>query len=158
MSIIKNIGNLPPEFTRTERNKNSAKVQRTDNLQANTATQAENKQSKMADKVNLSESGKSLLQRESEIRYYSGEIEKVETLNAEDRQDIESKIDSGFYSSPEVTSFIAGKIATEAVAPQKSLNPARMQGVIENIRSNQYDSKDVLDVVAKKILQDINGI
>ncbi len=158
MSIIKNIGNLPPEFTRTERNKNSAKVQRPENMQSNTAAQPDNKQSKMADKVNLSDTGKNLLQRESEIRYYSEEVQKVETLNAEDRQDIESKIESGFYSSPEVTSFVAGRISTEVEPPQKSLTPARMQGVIENIRSNQYDSKDVLDVVAKKILQDINGI
>ena len=158
MSIIKNIGNLPPEFRRTERNDKQSEIRRSGESSAPAPVKNEQVPKHTTDQVNVSESARTLLQRDHEIERFSANMSAVETLSDDERKDIEAKIDSGFYSSPEVTSFVAGKIAAETELPQKSLSPTRMQEVIENIRSNQYSSEGVLDVVANKILKDLENL
>mgnify|MGYP006883067068 CR=1 FL=1 len=155
MSIIKNIGNLPPDFRRTERSDKQSEIRRSGETGVKVPAPADKAQPKATDQVNLSDSAKILLQRESEVRKYSAELPNVETISIEDRKDIEVKIDSGFYSSPEVTGVVAGKIAAEQQIPKQGLTPTRMQQVIEKIRSNEYDSEDVLNVVADQIIKDL---
>jgi molecular chaperone GrpE (heat shock protein) len=161
MVPIKNIGNLPPEFRRTERNQKQAQLDKAAEYEKNNQAVSDPRSSTTQDQVNLSESARTLLQRDAEIQRYAAEVPNVETLSADERQEIEAKISSGFYTSPEVSADIAGKIAqdskagTEEVSPDSKLDPTRFQEVIENIRQNQYDSNEVLDIISERILKDL---
>ncbi|MEA3287482.1 MAG: hypothetical protein U9Q77_08940 [Candidatus Marinimicrobia bacterium] len=156
MSPIKNIGNLPPEFRRSERNEKQSQVKKSSDLGARAPTAKTDQSQKISqDQVNVSDSARTLLQRDAEIQRFTGEMSTVETLSAEEQQVIEAKIESDFYSSPEVISTVAGKIADETTSAKLSLSPTRMQEVLENIRENQYASDAVIDVVADKIIKDL---
>lgn len=161
MTPIKNIGNLPPEFRRTERNEKQSSAKRSDDVKAQDPQQVDNKQQAPHDQVNVSDSARTMLQRDAEVERYRAELPSVETISPEEKQDIEAKIESGYYSSPEVISEIAGKIAQESVkaseveSTKRSLTPTRMQEVMENIRKNLYESNDVIDVIASKVLKDL---
>ncbi len=155
MSIIKNIGNLPPEFRRTERNDKQAQIKGSGDASTRAAAQSDKVTPNKTDQVNLSDSAKILLQRETEVNRFSSEMHKVETLAPEERAEIEEKIESGFYSSPEVTSTVAGKIANETQPAKPGLTPTRIQEVMERIQSNDYDSEKVINIVADQILKDL---
>ncbi|MCF6239057.1 MAG: hypothetical protein L3J79_09680 [Candidatus Marinimicrobia bacterium] len=156
MPPIKNIGNLPTEFQRAERNEKQKQVKRSNDLGARAPTATEPKTRKVPqDQVNVSDSARSLLQRDAEILRYSAEIPTTETLSPEERQEIETKIEADFYSSPQVVSSVAGKIAAESLGHSSGLSPTRMQEVLSNIRNNQYDSPGVIDVIADKIIKDL---
>ena len=160
MVPIRNIGNLPTEFRRTERNQKQNQI--------DSAAEGNLKAQKLGDKavagpkdqVNLSESARTLLQRDAEIQRYTAEMPFIETLSADEKRVIEARIASGFYTSPEMDQQVAGKIAEESKpadtsVASKGLSPTRFQEVIENIRTNQYDSQDVLGVIADRILKDL---
>ncbi len=155
MSSIRNIGNLPPEFRRTERNEKQSQIKHSGDSRVTNPAQSEHNKSKTLDQVNLSDSAKTMLQRDAEVKRFVGEMPQVETLSADDRKDIEEKIESDFYSSPEVISAIATRVADETVLPNKNISPTRIQQVLENIRSNQYESDKVIDVIANQIVKDI---
>jgi len=155
MSSIRNIGNLPPEFNRTERNEKQSQIKRNGDSTVATPVQSGKNPSKTIDQVNLSDSAKTMLQRDAEVTRFVGEMPQVETISPEDRKEIEEKIDSNFYSSPEVISAVASKVADETVRPTRTITPTRMQQVIESIRSNEYDSDKVIDVIANQMLKDI---
>ncbi len=155
MSIIKNIGNLPPEFRKTERNEKQSEIRRPADVSVKAPAQAEKVPTNSTDQVNVSDSAKTLFQRDAEIQKFTAELPNVDTLSSEEKREIEAKIDSGFYSTPEVTSYVAGKLVDESQPMQKSISPVRMQEVIEKIRSNEYDSQGVLDIIADKIIKDL---
>ncbi len=77
-----------------------------------------------------------------------------------ERQEIETKIESGFYTSNEVTESVAGQVAaasqeTKIDLSKTEITPTRMQQVLEKIRDNQYDSAGVVDIIADRILKDL---
>ena len=157
MSIIKNIGNLPPEFRRTDRNEKQSQIQRQGDTKARApaAASAEKVPANTTDQVHLSDTAKTLLQRDAEVNRFTAQLPNVETLSSDERRDIDFKIEAGFYNTPEVTETVAGKIAEDVDSAKKSLTPARMQDVIEKIRANEYDSASVLDTIADKIIRDL---
>jgi len=163
MSPIKQIGNLPPEFRRTERNEKQTDLKRSADSDARAPTKADQGSQTIRDQVNVSESARTLLQRDQEIQQYANKIPNVETLSTEARDDIKARLDSGFYSSSEVTAQVAARIfETEAVGstPQTDsttadLTPTRMQEVLENIRTKQYDNEAILGTIADKLLKDL---
>ncbi len=160
MVPIKNIGNLPPEFRRTERNEKQTQVKRSADVGARGPTKVDKAQDKSQDQFKLSDSARTMLQRDAEVRRFTAEMPQIETLGPDERQEIEAKIDGGFYSSPEVVSTVAGKVSeTSSVGkPDQThakLTPTRMQEVLEKIQTSQYDSMDVLDVIADRIIKDL---
>ncbi len=160
MSPIKNIGNLPPEFRRAERNEKQSQLKKSDDSTARGPTKADQAQKTPQDFVNVSDSARTMLQRDAEVQQFKAEMPFIETLSSEEREDIEAKIDSGFYSSPEAISAVAGKIDTEFSVNQSDMHkqkitPTRMQEVIEKIRTSQYDSAKVLDTISDRIIKDL---
>ena len=160
MVPIKTIGNLPPEFRRTERNEKQDLLKRSSEQGARAPTGATSAQTIASDKVNVSDSARIMLQRDAEVQRFAEEIQSVDTLSSEERQEIEAKVKSGFYTTNEVTSSIAGKLfeasAKDDIDSTKTdITPTRMQQVLEKIRTNQYDSESVVDVIASKILKDL---
>ncbi len=158
MVPIKDVGNLASEFLPTKRSDKQVKSS-TDVSTQDLAQTSETKKSAL-DRVKVSDSARTMLQRDAEVQHFSEKMESVETLSPQDRLEIESKIESGFYASPDVISAVAGSIAeeageTEKVAPKEELTPERLQEVIENIRTNKYDSNAILEDIAEKILKDI---
>lgn len=157
MVPIKNIGNLPPEFRRLERGDKNAPVRRSEDVKSQKPT-TEAKQVNTTDQVKLSDSARTMLQREAEVKSLLADMPNVETISDDERKDIEAKIEGGFYNSPEVVEAVAGKVAQEAAeTPIKKLTPTRMQEVIEKIRDSQYESDSVLNVVADKILKELTA-
>ena len=160
MVPIKNIGNLPPEFRRTERNQKQSQLEKSAANSKQAQTIADSKQVSPQDQVKLSDSARTLLQRDAEIQRYTADVPSTETLSASDKQEIETNIKNGFYASPEVAKDIAGKLSdTEKTHVGEketySLSPTRFQEVIEKIREGQYESSEVLDVISERILKDL---
>jgi len=159
MPPIKQIGSLPPEFRRTERNENQSGLKKTaaENTQTSAADQ---NPSGIRDQVNLSESARILLQREMDIQQYAEQMPDISTLSAQDQEEIEAGIEDGFYSSPEVLGDVATKVA-EAETPlteaesEAQLTPSRLHEVLRNIQSQQYDRDDVLESIADKIIKEL---
>ncbi len=160
MVPIRDIGNLPPEFRKTERNEKQDQLKRTGGQGVRAPDSSSQAQGVSSDQVNVSDSAKLLFQREAEILRFTGEVADAQTLSSEDRQDIEARIETGFYTSNEVTASVAGKISeddtSDAMDPKNSnITPTRMQQVLENIRMNEYDSQGVVDIIADRILKDL---
>ncbi len=158
MVPIKNVGNLASELLQTK--PSDKQVKSSANANTQDLSQTSETQKSALDRVKVSDSARTMLQRDAEVQHLSEQMESVETLSPQDRLEIESKIESGFYSSPDVISAVAGRIAEEAGENDKDsskeeLTAERLQEVIENIRSNKYDSNEILEDVAEKILKDL---
>jgi len=160
MVPIKDIGNLPPEFRKAERNEKQEQLKRTDGKGVRSQNVANQQPNISSDQVNVSDSARILFQREAEIQRFTAEIPEIETLSSEERQEIEGKIEAGYYTSTEVTASVAGKITqdrpVDVLDPKDSnITPTRMQQVLENIRNNEYDSQGIVDIIADRILNDL---
>jgi len=158
MGPIKNITNLPPEFRRTERNEGEKRVHEkkpggSGKIQPDTSRVVEPQ-----DSVKLSDTAKTLLNKQEEVGRYLTEIRSAETLSREEAREIEAKIGDGFYDSPEVIAQVAASLAripTMDVANLRGLTPERLQEIMEKIRNGEYDSDEVLDTIVDRIQKDL---
>lgn len=158
MGNIDNISNALGDLNRSQKNTTQKKVNhQKDGVES---TQVKKSTAKKPDQVQVSSAGKSLLQNSKAVEEYIKEIKNVETLSSEEAQYIESKIESDFYSNPAVVLKVAHSISQElsaqnAKAPQSGLNAERLQEIVKNIRNGQYDSDDVVSVIADRIIKDL---
>jgi len=158
MTPIDNISNFKPDLSRSQKNDAQKKVnQRKDKVENNQLNKSD---AKKQDQVQVSSVGKSLLQNSKAVEDYLKDIKNVGTLSPEEAKYIEDKISSEFYSNPAVIRKVAQSISQElnvqnVKAVQSGLNSERLQEIVNNIRNGQYDSDEITNVIADRLLKDL---
>ena len=159
MTPIKDITGLPQEFKRLEREKNLKKVK--DFKESKASEVGKEKTGKIAkDKVMISKMGKSLLKRKEEISQYLKHFNNIKTLDEKTLSDIKQKIQSDYYSKPQVQSKIAETISNlpsfRNTSSKTSSKSEKIKEIQKKIKDGKYNSEVVLDVIAQHILDSLH--
>ena len=165
MGPIKDISGLPREYKKVEKEDD---LKRIDALKKSGKKQSADKSgTKISDTVEISATGKNLLQQKKEISRYLEELDDLETISQKEIHNIRKKITKGFYSKPEVLEEIVKSILTlpafQKIHLQKD-QPLTDSGELkayedqlaeirEKIRKGEYDSDTIADAIAEKILK-----
>jgi len=159
LTIIDNISGNTEEFQRIDRDKELKRAKSSRELKSGkvSAVSTRNTREIKKDIVDISPSGKSLLQQKSEISHYQQEIETIKTLSQDNLLKIHQKIESNFYAKPEVLTQIVENIVSQGPADtQKTSVSEEKSSHLSDIRSKiangEYNSEEVLDVIVEKLL------
>ncbi len=160
MSPIKNISNLPQDFRRTERSDAQKRVQDKKADEKQQTLRSEQDPQAAKDSVRLSDAAQALLKKQNEVHKYVSEIGKIDPLDQSQVHEIEEKVGSGFYASPEVLEQVAAAlskvptIADSGVAADK-LTPEHLNEIMGRIRDGEYDGDAVVNTIIERIIQDL---
>lgn len=154
MGPIRDISNLPPEFRRAERNEAQKRVEDS-RKEATEKLPQDAAKAVGQDKVSLSDTARTMLERGDEVKHYAKDLDKIDPISAEEIKAIEDKIGAGFYSSPEVLETIAAAISKTPGITASTITPERLQEIVGNIRDGKYDDDDVIGTIADRIINDL---
>ena len=77
----------------------------------------------------------------------------IKNEKALNNEEIKSRIESGYYNSPEVLEEIASSIiSSEKLTPNEEEND-RFKSIKSNINSGFYDTEEVIETVASRLLE-----
>jgi len=159
LTIIDNISGNTEGFQRVDRDKELKRTKSSRELKPGkvSAVSTRNTRELKKDIVDISPSGKSLLQQKGAVSYYQQELEDIKTLSKDDLLKIHQRIESNFYAKPEVLTQIVENIVSQGPAePQKTSVPKEKPDHLSDIRSKiangEYNSEEVLDVIVEKLL------
>lgn len=159
LAAINNITGNTGGFKRIEREKSLKRTKSSRETRPAKVSTAQTENTKVIKKdiVNISSSGKSLYRQKGKVSYYLNEIENIKTLSKEDLLKIHQRIESDFYSKPEVLTKIVEDIVSQGPADtQKTAvseeEPRQLSEIRSKIVNGDYDSDEVLDVVIEKLL------
>ena len=114
------------------------------------------------DKVEITSKGKDQISQKENIARYVREIKLLPSQNSQDFSKIQQRIESDFYSKPEVLnkvaesilgSFKPASIGKEKVAGKKSLSDHKLNRIRENIQSGEYKSDKILNAITDELLK-----
>ena len=114
------------------------------------------------DRVEISSKGQDPISQKENIARYVREIKQLPVSNTQDLVKIQQRIESGFYSKPEVLnkvaesilgSFKPASIGKEKVAGKKSLSDQKLNRIRENIQSGEYKSDKILNAITDELLK-----
>ena len=114
------------------------------------------------DRVEISSKGKDPISQKENIARYVREIKQLPVSNTQDLVKIQQRIESGFYSKPEVLnniaeSLIANLKSTSAVkdntAGKKSSSDKKLDRIREKIQNGDYSSDKVLNAITDELLK-----
>ena len=114
------------------------------------------------DKVEITSKGKDQISQKENIARYVREIKQLPSQNSQDFSKIQQRIESDFYSKPEVLnkvaesilgSFKPASIGKEKVAGKKSLSDQKLNRIRENIQSGEYESDKILNAITDELLK-----
>ena len=158
MTQINDVTGISQDFKKVERDKNLKQVRDSKESRTSKVSNQDTKTDKIIkDIVDISSSGKSLLNKKSEISHYLKELENIKTLKKEDLIRVHQRIKSNFYSRPEVLAKIVGDIVSQGPADTKETYKSKEKldqpsEIRSRIKNGFYDSEEVLDVIAEKLL------
>jgi hypothetical protein len=115
-----------------------------------------------SEKVNISATGKKMLEQKAEVSRYFAELKDLETLDQKSSAIINNKIDSGFYSKPSVMDKLSDAIlalpifsethsASTDNAPEIEDKSKQLSQIKQNLENGIYDSDEVLDVIVDRL-------
>lgn len=127
---------------------------------------SDTKTSSGVDNVKISTAGKKLLRQKMEISRYLDEIKNLETKSQKEIQNVQQKIADDYYSKTEVLNKIAEsiiKLPTFQNIVKKNttkdsgnvlskLDEDRLAEIQERIKKGKYNTQEVIDVIAERIL------
>ena len=159
MAGINNITGNTDGFKRIEREKNLKRTKSARETRPGKISTAPTENAKVIKKdiVNISSSGKSLFGQQSEVNHYLKEIDNIKTLSKEELLKIHQRIESDFYSKPEVLAKIVEDIVSQGPADTQKATvsedgPRQLSEIRSKIANGDYDSEEVLDVIVEKLL------
>jgi len=158
LTPINDVTGISQDFKKVERDKNLKQVRDSKESKTAKVSNEDTKTNKVIkDIVDISSSGKSLLNRKSEVSRYLKELENIKTLDKEDLIRVHQRIKSNFYSRPEILAKIVEDIVSqgpediqETSVSQKKSN--RLSEIRSRIKNGEYDSEEVLDVIVENLL------
>jgi len=159
LAAINNITENTDGFKRIERDKNLRRAKSSRETRPGSVSNAPAENAKVIKKdiVNISSSGKSLFERKSAVKHYLKEIDDIKTLSKEDLLRIHQRIESNFYSKPEVLTKIVEDIVSQGPADSQKATvseegPRQLSEIRSKIVNGDYNSDEVLDVIVEKLL------
>ena len=114
------------------------------------------------DKVEITSKGKDQISQKENIARYVREIKQLPSQNSQDFSKIQQRIESDFYSKPEVLNNIAESLigsfkSTSAVkdntAGKKSSSDKELDRIREKIQNGDYSSDKVLNAITDELLK-----
>jgi hypothetical protein len=120
-----------------------------------------------AAQVDISESGKRLLQQKQEVAHYLEELHRLERDDLHGLETIREKVGNDFYSRPEVIDKIVESLLAlpefqrdsregfPAIpgAPDAEIDERRRAEIRQNIKNGVYQRDSVLDALVEKLLE-----
>lgn len=159
MTIIDNISGNTEEFQRIDRDKDLKRTKSSKDLKPGKVSSVSTRNTREIKKdiVDISPLGKSLLQQKSAVSHYQQEIESIKTLSQDDLFKIHQKIESNFYTKPEVLTQIVENIVSQGPADTQKTSvsegkSSRLSDIRYKIANGEYNSEEVLDVIVEKLL------
>ena len=114
------------------------------------------------DRVEISSKGQDSISQKESIARYVREIKQLPISDTQDLGKIQQRIESGFYSKPEVLNNIAESLITsfkstsavkDNTAGKKSSSDKRLDRIREKIQSGDYSSDKVLNTIMDELLK-----
>ncbi len=114
------------------------------------------------DRVEISSKGQDSVSQKENVARYVREIKQLPVSDSQDFVKIQQRIESGFYSKPEVLNNIAESLlssfkSTSAVknntAGKKSLSDEKLDRIREKIQKGDYESDTILNAITDELLK-----
>ncbi len=155
MSIIKGLSGLSNEFLKLNDDKKTKKAESP--AKSNITLAKSNSSSNLGkDSVKISSTGKDMLEQQKQVEMYEENLKQIQTLGKKELLNVHNKISSNYYSKPEVLAKIVENIIPQNIedfeAVEESATPEKFNKIQENIANKVYDSDEVIDVIADKLL------
>jgi len=114
------------------------------------------------DKVEITSKGQDQISQKESIARYVREIKQLPTQNSQEITSIRKKVDSEFYSKPEVLDKIADSLlsgykpATNINERSESRKPAsneKLNRIRESIETGEYNTEKILDIITDEMIK-----
>jgi len=114
------------------------------------------------DKVELTSKGQEQISQKESIARYVREIKQLPTQNSQEIANIKEKVDSGFYSKPEVldkisdsllSGYKSAKNISERSESRKPVSNEKLNRIREKIGTGNYDSEKILDIITDEMIK-----
>ena len=115
------------------------------------------------DKVEITSKGQDQISQKESIARYVREIKQLPTQNSQEIASIRKKVDSEFYSKPEVLDKIADSLlsgykpaATNINERSESRKPAsneKLNRIRESIGTGEYNTEKILDIITDEMIK-----
>lgn len=114
------------------------------------------------DKVEITSKGKEQISQKENIARYVREIKQLPSQNSQEIAIIKEKVDSEFYSKPEVLDKIADSLLSgykpttninERSETRKPVSDEKLNRIREKIGTGDYDSEKILDIITDQMIK-----
>ena len=138
---------------RTERSRQDQELKKGENL---------SKPFDRKDRVEISSKRQDSISQKENIARYVREIKQLPVSDTQDLVKIQQRIESGFYSKPEVLNNIADSLITsfkpisavkDNTAGKKSSSDKKLDRIREKIQNGDYSSDKVLNTIIDELLK-----
>lgn len=161
MASIKDISGLPRDYKQVEQEEKLKRSQSSKTDKGDKATKGTSAFSGK-DKVEISSAGQALSATKTGVNKYVDELRHMQTSSQEKIDEIHGKIESNFYSRPEVLEKIVESlvvlesfqsVATEGTKPEKGLTDEQLQHIRVKIQNGDYNSSNVLETIVSELMK-----
>ncbi len=161
MTSIKDVSGLSKDYKRVEQEEKLKRVQAAKTEKGDGAKKGVSVFSGK-DKVEISPQGQTLAASKTKVNKYADELRSLRTSNQEKIEEIHSKIESKFYSHPEVlekiveslmTSIPFQSVSTEGLKPETELTDEQLQHIREKIKNGDYNASNVIEAVIGELMK-----
>lgn len=161
MSIIRDISDSNKNVRRTERENRIEREKRVKKQNNKSESASKNGQK---DQVQISSSGRSMMESVSRVSDYKARMEEIENLNQEELKEVHKRVKENYYDDPEVLNDIVDSLTSslpesavdtvESGVNQDNLqiSSERLNEIKKNIAENKYDDEEVLDSIVDRML------
>ncbi len=161
MTSIKEAGYY--DFAASRRIDRERQVDKISAEKTNESSRISTETNSVGDTLNLSATGELLLLKKTDLDQYFQEIERIETTDAQTLSQIRQKINDGVYRKTEVIDQIVSGLVTSPTeslmasdkveqAAGQSENSPELETIRDRMRSGYYDSEEVYNDIASKML------
>ncbi|HMA62441.1 MAG TPA: hypothetical protein VKP78_07300 [bacterium] len=170
MSIIRDIPDAFKKFKRTDQEKKVDRQRKTSSEKVKNSSQktesASGSKTSQTDRVEISSSGKSIMESASRIEDYQESLDQIDNLNKEQLLEVHQRVEDNYYDDPEVINEIVENMTSSlpeapvdnvesGVEGQErvgEISAERLDEIKKNIEEEKYDSEEVLEEIAERML------
>ena len=160
MSIIKDISDSHKNLRRTERENRIDREKKTDKQKKSKSGKVS---SNHEDEVQISSSGRSMMESVSRVPEYEDQMKKIENLDQEQLKKVHERVKENYYDDPEVINDIVDtltssipesavdNVETGSDHQDLQISSERLNEIKKNIEENKYDDDEVIDSIVDRM-------
>ena len=167
MTPIKSITNNPLGFKNIRKDDDLKRI-RDSKVSSSSSTAVRGTSKVSLEKVNISATGKKLLEQKAEVSRYFNELKNLETIDQKSSELIKNKIEIGYYSKPSIIDKISDALLALPMFSEVPSSGADNSSEIEDkserltqiknkLESGAYSSDEVLDVIVDRVSEFIEN-